>query len=440
MSPVAYLWAALAAIGTVAVLILSGRAWKRQRNPIDLAYAVAAAGSLVYLLASSARSVTSPTPLGEFAAYAGYQTVIVAVSFFLLVSASVTRFEIHAVWMTQGMVGLLLLAWYAWGPQHQATSLYMLWVALNLACAGALLLYVGLSVYRMGSYRCWLVLGASQLGLGICIQDLLAADQLRLGVTLAQYVYATFLLLLWLLITNRVGHAESAAGPGTDRLPGSPWETITGFGPATDFAAAAVTGERRRIAQDLHDGVGSQLVNILATLDIHAPQQQAIALALEQCLLDLKIMVDTIDSGDVSVIDALGSLRYRVQHSLDKLDIRMVWKVDVDGPLQAFRGERAQQVLRITQECLSNVMRHAQAGVVEVVCRYVPESDDMLLDVRDNGCGMVSREAGRPEGKGLESMRWRARKLGGHLQIVTKARAGTQVRLLVPLWAPDADG
>ena len=83
MSPVAYLWAALAAIGTVAVLILSGRAWKRQRNPIDLAYAVAAAGSLVYLLASSARSVTSPTPLGEFAAYAGYQTVIVAVSFFL---------------------------------------------------------------------------------------------------------------------------------------------------------------------------------------------------------------------------------------------------------------------------------------------------------------------------------------------------------------------
>ena len=220
---------------------------------------------------------------------------------------------------------------------------YRLWVALNLVCASTLSLYLGFNVYRERTYRCWLVFGGSLLGLGICFEDLLASALLRQGTTLAQYFYASFLLMVWLLITNRAGRPEPAAVPGTGRTH-SAWENVTGFFPDTDFSAPAVTHERRRIAQDLHDGIGSQIVTILATLDTRLPEQQAVALGLEQCLLDLKIMVDGIDSAEGSVIDALGRLRYRVQHALDKLGIRMVWLVDVDGPLQDFRGEHAQQV------------------------------------------------------------------------------------------------
>ena len=231
---------------------------------------------------------------------------------------------------------------------------------------------------------------------------MLAADRVRTGTTLAQYFYAFFLLLIWLSITNRVGRPGPAAVPETGQIrTHSAWENVTGFFPDTDFSAPAVTNERRRIAQDLHDGVGSQLVNVLATLNPSVPEQQAVALALEQCLLDLKIMVDSIESMEGSVIDALGRLRYRVQHALDKMGIRMVWMVDVDGPLLNVSGERAQQVLRITQECLTNVMRHAHASVVEVICRYLPESDSLLLEVYNSGCGIASHAAGRPHGKGL---------------------------------------
>lgn len=419
---------------TLIALVLSVKAWKKQRNPIDLAYAVATAGWLIYLLTSSASGFSKNHPPVVFFAHAGYQIVIVAVSFFLLISASVTRFEIHAVWMAQGVIGLLLLAWNEWGPLQRDLA-YTLWVALNLVCISALSLCVGRNAYRLGGYRNWMVLVGCLLGLGISTLDLLAFDDLPAS-SLAHYFYAAFLLLLWPLVADRGGRLET----GADHPQTTGWNTVTGMGPATDFAAAAVASERRRIAQDLHDGVGSQLVNILATLDTHAPQQQSVALALEQCLVDLKVMVDGIDSTDESVVEALGRLRYRVQHALDKLGIRMVWAVDVDGPLQDFHGERAQQVLRITQECLSNIMCHAKATVVEVVCHYLPESNSLLLEVRDNGCGIASREAGRPAGKGLEGMQRRARKLDGYLQIATKPRVGTRVRLLVPLQTCEAAG
>ena len=441
--PIPYHWGvqagALLSMAAAAVtLAVSGKAWIRQHNPVDLACAVATSGWLVYLLASSASFLIESRPLSVFAAHAGYQVAAAAVSFFLLVSASITDFKVYAVWMAQGVAGMLLLTLYAWGPAQQDLA-YQLWVALNLVCASALSVYLGLIAYRQGTYRFWLVLGGSVLGLGICFEDLLAANGLR-GPTFAQYFFATFLLLLWLLITDRAGPPARGAASGTHYAHPTAWDTVTGFGPSTELATAAVASERRRIAQDLHDGVGSQLVNILATLDTRAPLQKEVALALEHCLMDLKITVDSIDTSDDNVIDALGRLRYRVQHSLDKLGIRMVWKADVDGPLQAFIGDRAQQVLRITQECLSNIMRHAHPSAVEVICRYLPESDSLLLEVRDNGLGIARREAGRPVGKGLEGMRLRASKLGGQLQIATKAQVGTRVRLVVPLHPPNVTG
>jgi signal transduction histidine kinase len=337
--------------------------------------------------------------------------------------------------MVQGVLGLLLLAW---SSLHQDLA-YRLWIAVNLVSIAALCFYIGLKALRQGSYRCWLAFGGAFLGLGVCLEDMLGAGGVWLDYTFTQYFYAAFLLLYWLLMTNRTGRPEPTAVQEAEDSPTLNWEAITGFGPANKLASAAITNERQRIAQDLHDGVGSQLVNILARLDTRAPQQQAVAMALEQCLLDLKMIVDGIGSANDGLIDALGRLRYRVQHSLDKLGIRMIWTVEVDGPLQDFRGDRAQQVLRIAQECVANIMRHAHASVVEVRCRYVPESVSILLEVRDNGCGIPSREAGRPLGKGLESMRLRAVKLGGRLEIATKAKGGTRVRLVVPLHAPAAN-
>lgn len=419
------------------LLALSGslRYWKAARDPLHLAYAVATAGWLAGLLGSSAGAVIQNQALVFFLAHAGTQVAIVALLFFFLISASIVRFEIHLVWMAQGIAGLMLLARNSWGAGLPGWP-YTLWMWMNTVCIIGLVSHGAIRAYALDSWdhRRWLTLGGSVLGLGICVADLPHTGLPALANTLANYLYAVFLLVVGLMIFGRTSKwfvpMKADAGP-----PSTTWSLFTGFEPQSDSVASAIAGERRRIAQDLHDGVCSQLVSILATLDSRSPQQQTVAMALEQCLVDLKMMVDVMDDADDSVIDALGRLRYRVQRGLDVLGIKMRWAVDATGPLQNLHGDTAKQVLRIAQECLSNVMRHSGATAVEVICSYLPAENLMLLEIRDNGNGIPRREAGRPGGKGLENMKKRALNIGGHLQISTKPGTGTRVRLRLPLSA-----
>ena len=96
---------------------------------------------------------------------------------------------------------------------------------------------------------------------------------------------------------------------------------------------------------------------------------------------------------------------------------------------------RAQaEVLRIAQEALSNVRRHADATVVRV--RASMEADRLVVSVRDNGRGFDPASVGQVA-FGLASMRERAALIGGELSIESAPGDGTLVTLVVPR-VPDA--
>ncbi len=412
--------------------------WLRHRNPVDVALSVAALMWLSHLVVSTAVIYVGSPQQAAYVTHVGLQLLLISVGFFLLTVAGVITTEIYLILAVQAVVGSAALYWSHWGSSAQ-TQAHQIWIAINLWSGILLTLAVAHRVYLNRSYKCWLALAGSIVGLGISIDHVFLAPEAEVIATLWQIFYAAFLLVVWHLVSHRVGpsnpqsisSADSHSIAGFESMTG--FKSVTGFGHDQEVAASAVAIERRRIAQDLHDGVGSQIVNILSSLDSRAPQQKAVALALEQCLVDLKMTVDGIDSVDDNVLEALGRLRYRVQHSLDKLGIRMAWKVEICDELEAVRGVQAQQVLRIAQECLANVMRHANASAVKVICRFVPETKRLLMEVRDNGQGITtSKDGGRGAGKGLEGMRRRAQALGGELLISSKAGAGTRVRLSLP--------
>ncbi|WP_422086667.1 sensor histidine kinase [Variovorax sp.] len=198
----------------------------------------------------------------------------------------------------------------------------------------------------------------------------------------------------------------------------------------------AVLAERRRIANDLHDGVGSRLVALLASQDPKAAAApDSLSMALQACLLELQMTVDDLDDQTTATaVERLAHLRYRLQPAFNRLGIALVWDIAASAHARPLPPESTMQMCRVAQEALSNALRHSHATRVEL--HFGPQSgaQGLVLEVRDNGRGIGAAPGQPPEqfGKGLRSMRARADAIGGELAVMDVAPHGLCVRLLVP--------
>ncbi|MGO4777857.1 sensor histidine kinase, partial [Lysobacter sp. 2RAB21] len=132
--------------------------------------------------------------------------------------------------------------------------------------------------------------------------------------------------------------------------------------------------------------------------------------------------------GQVGIADLLAPLRYRSSQLLEAAGIDSYWhlhgvdELELDGP-------RGLDLLRLLQEALTNVFKHSRATRVDVSLSH--EDGRLRLDVRDDGGGL-STFVHRPGGAGLTSMRLRANRLGGELQI-DSTEQGTRLQVGFPL-------
>ena len=163
--------------------------------------------------------------------------------------------------------------------------------------------------------------------------------------------------------------------------------------------------ERQRIAQTLHDSVGAQLVQAMALLDAAQPMQRHALQGLEQCLLELRVVVDSMD-----------------------------WNVHQTGSGAQLDGAAAHHLALVVQEALSNMLQHARATRVAVSWAPVPSGRAWLLLVSDDGCGLAGStgEVARARGKGLANMRQRAAQAGGRLQVTQSAQGGVCIGVEMP--------
>ncbi|GGV30393.1 sensor histidine kinase [Streptomyces spectabilis] len=205
---------------------------------------------------------------------------------------------------------------------------------------------------------------------------------------------------------------------------------------AQERAVAVAAEERRRLARDLHDGVGPVLTGATWTLQaalttLHrdpdaAHELLATALVhLRQGTEDLRL----IATGLRSPADQLG-LREAVLTHLGRVPLTMHTALPDDIPrLPAAVEEAAYWILA---EAVANILRHADADN----CWVTMDLDDTLsLTVADDGSGLPDRF--RP-GVGIASMRERAGEIGGTCDIRPRPRAGTEVVVCLPRALPGA--
>lgn len=209
---------------------------------------------------------------------------------------------------------------------------------------------------------------------------------------------------------------------------------------------AGTAEERRRLAAEIHDtlaqgltGIITQLQASLDTTEHHAARehvQQAVALA-RHSLGEARRSVHGLAPGPLE--------HQTLTEALDDTAAR--WSVTtstpveftVTGEIQPLHAELDTALLRIMEEALSNVAKHAAAARVGVTLSYF--DDEVTLDIRDDGRGF-DPPAVPPRsahgGFGLAGMRVRATRVGGTVEVESERDGGTAIAVRVPLVRHDS--
>lgn len=194
--------------------------------------------------------------------------------------------------------------------------------------------------------------------------------------------------------------------------------------------------ERRRLARELHDGIGQNLTALkhrLAQLEDGLPAGH-----VERLQAAISLCHDTLeDTREMSrllrppILDDLGleaALRWLARSVGEATGLAVELELECLPPLD---GDLQTLLFRVAQEGLNNASKHARAR--SVLVRLVRRGPLLLLDVADDGQGCVAEQAVGKGGSGLGGMRERLRLYGGSLQFHSAPGEGTRLRVTVPL-------
>ena len=149
----------------------------------------------------------------------------------------------------------------------------------------------------------------------------------------------------------------------------------------------------------------------------------------------------TLTNDDILRRDVIMSLMCNLE--LDRAAVSRQYEIDFDEYFAGVDEKLAQPIprlessiemtfLRIAQEALMNIARHAQATQVNIALWQ--EEDAILMTIQDNGIGIQSwQEANRPGSHGLTIMRERAEAFGGSFHVQSVAGQGTKIEVSIPL-------
>lgn len=193
----------------------------------------------------------------------------------------------------------------------------------------------------------------------------------------------------------------------------------------------AAQQERQRIMRELHDGLGSQLFVSLSRVERGDMSPEEIAEALRRCIAEMRLALDTLGPQALDFRQTLGNFLFRWRSQLLACGIKPTWDIAVPDESLSVSPHATLQLLRVAQEALTNVVKHAQATAVDVQLRL--EGDQLALEVRDDGLGSAG-VCPSSSGRGLSNMQARAEQLGGRCE-VHGGSGGTRVSLQVPLAA-----
>ncbi len=208
--------------------------------------------------------------------------------------------------------------------------------------------------------------------------------------------------------------------------------------------AAAREREKRMLLQDLHDGVGGLTTNIALIAEVTKREEalpkvrdqlDTMAGLAREALAEVRNVMHTLDDDDVDWRSLCANLRFTGQQLLLAHGIEFSLVSDLAEPAPPPDSVLALNLYRLYKECLTNVVKHAQATEVRVEFTVSPQWFELCVE--DNGVGWRQGQAAQGSdpvmsgGQGLRSLHARAAHFGGEVEVETAQ--GTRIRVRIPL-------
>ena len=197
--------------------------------------------------------------------------------------------------------------------------------------------------------------------------------------------------------------------------------------------------ERARVARDLHDTLGQSLAGITLQIDTarrllpHLPSEASKHLELARRIAcgaqgDLRDLLWDLRPRVLDDLGLVGAIHQLTQRMAAGTGLQI--KLEIEGAPRSLSNEIEKSLLRIAQEALANVVKHAGASAVAV--RLAFERDVVTLTITDNGNRAPLRFDTDGLHFGIRNMAERAKHLGGCFSIGPIDGNGTRVRVTVP--------
>lgn len=205
--------------------------------------------------------------------------------------------------------------------------------------------------------------------------------------------------------------------------------------------------ERTRISREIHDSVGQGLSSI--NLLLNAAEQdwtqrpglarhhvQTASATARDGLEEVRRVVRDLAPEELETDDSGAVLYAALQQLVGRESHGVTVQLRSHGDVVAVPASIADAIIRSVRGALANVVEHADAESAVVSLTYLP--DEVLIDVRDDGCGFepsADRATG-PRGRGLRGIRDRAMDLGGEAEVESTPGEGTTVSVRFVLGGP----
>jgi two-component system sensor histidine kinase DegS len=203
----------------------------------------------------------------------------------------------------------------------------------------------------------------------------------------------------------------------------------------------AQESERGRLAREVHDGPAQALSNAIFHVEIverlmeqdpalAAAELHRLREALRRELGDVRAYISQLRPPILADLGLSGAIRDIADQVGLALGIRV--EADLDPSIDTIRGGSELVILRIIQEALQNIRRHAAASSAGVHAQR--DGAGWVVEIRDNGRGFdpAAAAGGARRSFGLQFMRERAESIGAGFEVRSRPDGGTMVRITIP--------